>query len=89
MIRFRYAEQVNPPAPFVTVWLRSQATKKEIGNVPALVDTAADRTVLTGQASDILGLVEDGRLLFQGFSGDVVELPVCFSKSKFTTCRRC
>ena len=47
-----------------------------IANLPAQVDSAADRTVLPGQVIQALGLVEDGRLHFQGFAGDVVELPV-------------
>jgi hypothetical protein len=45
-------------------------------NLPALLDRAADRTVLPRPVIDTLGLVEDGRLLFEGFAGDVVELPV-------------
>jgi gag-polyprotein putative aspartyl protease len=76
MIRYRYAMQVQPPAPFVNVSIRCPGTGKQSLNVPALVDTAADRTVLTGHLIEALGLVEDGRLSFQGFAGDVVELPI-------------
>jgi hypothetical protein len=42
----------------------------------AQVDTAADRTVLPGHLVETLGLAEDGRLLFQGFVGEIVQLPV-------------
>jgi predicted aspartyl protease len=76
MIRYRYATVVQPPAPFVNVSVRCPATGKQSLNVPALIDTAADRTVLTGQLIEALGLVEDGRLSFQGFAGEVVELPI-------------
>ncbi len=76
MIRFRYAEQLRPPAPFVNVSLRCQATGRQMTSLPALVDTAADRTVLPGNTIEALGLVEDGRCLFQGFSGEVLELPI-------------
>jgi hypothetical protein len=76
MIRYRFAEQLTPPAPFVKVSLRCQGTGRQMPNLPALLDTAADRTVLAGQTVEGLGLVEDGRLLFQGFSGDVVELAI-------------
>jgi len=32
--------------------------------------------VLPGQLIRELGLVEDGRLLFQGFAGNLIELPI-------------
>jgi hypothetical protein len=43
---------------------------------PALIDPAADRTVLPGKTIDALGLVEDGHLHFQGFTSEIVKLPV-------------
>ena len=76
MIRYRYAAQLQPPAPFVNVSLRCGGTGKQMPNLPALLDSAADRTVLPRQVIDTLGLVEDGRLLFEGFAGDLVELPI-------------
>jgi predicted aspartyl protease len=76
MIRYRYAAQLQPPAPFVNVTLRCHDTERQISNLPALLDTAADRTVLPRQLIEALGLVEDGRVLFQGFAGEVVELPI-------------
>jgi hypothetical protein len=76
MIRYRHAAQLNPPAPFVNVSLRCPATGTQVANLPALVDSAADHSVLPGATVAALGLVEDGRLLFQGFAGDVLELPV-------------
>lgn len=76
MIRYRYADQLQPPAPLVTVSVGCPATGKRIEGLPALVDPAADRTVFPGPIIETLGLVEDGRLLFQGFAGEVIELPV-------------
>jgi Aspartyl protease len=76
MIRYRYAQQMQPPAPFVHVAVRCLVTNQQTSPLPALVDSAADRTVLTKAVVDALGLVEDGRLLFQGFAGEVVELPI-------------
>jgi predicted aspartyl protease len=76
MIRYRYAAQFTPPAPFVHVNLVCPATGNRVENLAAQIDTAADRTVLPGRVVEDLGLVEDGRLLFQGFTGAVVELPV-------------
>jgi predicted aspartyl protease len=76
MIRYRYAQHLNPPAPFVYVALRCPQTGSRAENLAAQIDTAADRTVLPGSVIRSLGLVEDGRMLFQGFASDVVELPI-------------
>lgn len=76
MIRYRYVAHVQPPAPFVNISLRCQATRKQLDNQPALIDPAADRTVLPGPSVRALGLVEDGRLQFQGFASEIVELPI-------------
>jgi hypothetical protein len=76
MIRYRYADQLKPPAPFVNVTLRCPTTASRAEGLPAQVDSAADRTVLPGPVVTALGLVEDGRGLFQGFAGEVIELPV-------------
>jgi aspartyl protease len=76
MIRYRYVEDLTPPAPFVTVTVRCLATNGILADLPAQIDTAADRTVLPEAMVQSLGLVEDGRLLFLGFAGDVIELPV-------------
>jgi hypothetical protein len=43
--------------------------------VPAQVDTAADRTILTAGVVAQLQLVEDGRLLFRGFGSEAKQLP--------------
>jgi hypothetical protein len=75
MIRYRYAQHLEPPAPFVNVSLIAPTTTS-LANLPAQIDSAADRTVLPGRVVRTLGLVEDGRLLFQGFGGEAVELPV-------------
>lgn len=76
MIRYRYAQQLNPPAPFVNVSLRCPTTGRRAADLPAQLDTAADRTVLPGRVVEALALVEDGRSLFQGFAGEVIELPL-------------
>ena len=76
MIRYRYAHQLSPPAPFVQVTLRCPTTGNRVADLPAQLDIAADRTVLTGRVVEALGLVEDGRALFEGFEGTVIELPL-------------
>lgn len=76
MIRYRYTHQIHPPAPFVKVTLRCPTTGNRSADLPAQLDLAADRTILPGQVVEALGLVEDGRALFQGFAGEVIELPI-------------
>jgi len=44
MIRYRYAQQLSPPAPVVTVTLRCPTTGTQAVGLPAQLDTAADRT---------------------------------------------
>jgi hypothetical protein len=60
----------------VYVTLACPTTGNRIADLPAQLDTAADRTVLPGRVVAELGLVEDGRALFQGFAGELVELPL-------------
>jgi hypothetical protein len=76
MIRYRYAHELSPPAPFVNVTLRCPTTGTLAANLPAQLDCAADRTILPGPVVDALGLVEDGRGFFQGFASEVIELPI-------------
>jgi hypothetical protein len=76
MIRYRYANQVHPPAPFVNIALRCPATGTSVAAAVAQLDFGADRTVLTGPLVSALGLVEDGRAQFQGFAGEIIELPL-------------
>jgi hypothetical protein len=76
MIRYRYVDSVKPPAPFVSVSIRGLGNDVQLDGQPAIVDPAADRTVLPGSTVRTLGLVEDGRLRFQGFASEIVELPV-------------
>jgi hypothetical protein len=76
MIRYRYAQQLSPPAPFVKVTLRCPSTGNRAAELPAQLDIAADRTVLPGRVIEELELVEDGRAHFQGFAGEVMELPI-------------
>ena len=76
MIRYRYSKQLTPPAPFVYVSVGCVATGALVSDLPAQIDTAADRTVLPKQLVATLGLAEDGRALFQGFVSEIVELPL-------------
>ncbi len=80
MVRYRYADEVNPPAPFVNVCLGCPVREVRLENLPAMIDTGADRTVLRYRLVEELDLPYDGLLSVQGFAGDVVQLPVYFAE---------
>jgi hypothetical protein len=75
VIRYQYNQQVTPPAPFVHVTLGCRETRQERANVPAQLDTAADRTVLPGELVDELRLVPLDEIAVSGFGGQVMLLP--------------
>ena len=58
MIRYRYSRQLDPPGPFVNVTVRCPATGAVLANLPAQVDSAADRTILP--SSVVARIVLDG-----------------------------
>ena len=75
MIRYRYAPELNPPAPFVRVSVRCSLKQDIIESCNAQIDTAADRTVLPQRIVQFLNLPERGVLQFQGFGGRVLNIP--------------
>ena len=75
MIRYLYAPELNPPAPFVRVSVRCSLKKNSIESCNAQIDTAADRTVLPGRIVQALNLPERGVLRFQGFGSQVLHIP--------------
>ena len=57
MIRYLYNSQKSPPAPFVYVELADPAGTKQLQQVPAQIDSGADRTVIPWDLVLQLGLV--------------------------------
>src|SRR5262245_13492223 len=76
MIRYAFLTQLSPPAPFVNVVLRNPATDIELRDLPAQLDTAADRTVLPESLVRSLALPQVGAMKFGGFGGVTYTLPV-------------
>src|SRR5258708_4523092 len=76
MIRFGFVSQLNPPAPFVKVVLRNPSSGAMLSDFPALLDTAADRTVLPDSLVKTLGLVQTETIQAGGFGGATYMLPV-------------
>jgi hypothetical protein len=76
MIRYLYNRQYNPPAPFVHVIVRCPQTGKELTDVPAQLDTAADRTSFPWHIVETLGLAQIDAALVEGYGGDLSSVPI-------------
>lgn len=72
---YRYVD-VKPPAPFVFVILSKLDGSAIAADLPARVDTGADRTIVPTQLAVQLGLDEVERLTFVSLGGQQVELAV-------------
>lgn len=75
MVRYTYARQCAPPAPFVHVALRRPDGAAEAKDLPAQLDTAADRTVIPSSLVEALSLAPMGDVLVAGFGGNITTLP--------------
>ncbi len=80
----------DPPAPLAYVTLRHSATKASCTNVPMLLDTGADVTLIPRQAANFLNLsaTTDSQYELMGFDGtisvaSVVKLELVFCKRTF------
>jgi hypothetical protein len=69
--RYGYNQQVVPPAPFVHVTLRCPETGKEAADLPAQIDSTADRSVIPGKLVEELRLVPLDELRISGFGGQI------------------
>lgn len=84
------AEHFDPPAPVATVTLRHPATGASLSDVPMLIDTGADVTLLPREYVDRLGVeTESDAYEVQGYDGeislaDAVKLEMIFLDRKFT-----
>ena len=67
--RFNYISDLRPPAPFVHVTLRKPGGDLELANLPAQVDTGADRTVIPWRLVEALGLVQLDEIRIGSFGG--------------------
>ena len=71
MIRYNYNQQLTPPAPFVHVTLQPPGWGTAVSQVPALLDTAADITVIPARVAEELELVPLDEIPVGGFDGRV------------------
>ena len=85
MIRYTYNSKWKPPAPFVLVTIAHPLSGVEVHDVPAQLDTGADRTVIPQTIVETLGLDFSGSLTIGGVGGTVEEMslyPVSFGIQK-------
>jgi hypothetical protein len=75
MIRYRYNQQVSPPAPFAFVTISSIDQQRSLGELPAQLDTAAYRTVLPVRFVEQLGLAQVRQIEVEGLGARVSLLP--------------
>jgi hypothetical protein len=73
--RYHYVSQLQPPAPFIFVNLRNPVSGTEQQDVPAQVDTAADRTVLPEALAQTLTLPQIGTIPIGGVGGVIQVMP--------------
>jgi predicted aspartyl protease len=71
MIRYSYNQQVTPPAPFVHVTLQPPESTAAVSDLPALLDTAADITVIPAHVAEDLHLIPLDDMPIGGFDGRV------------------
>ncbi len=78
MVRYNYNQQVFPPAPFVYVTVNRPDGPASGVLLPALLDTAADRSVIPYSVVSSLRLVQLDETPIVGFGGHVTTVPTYF-----------
>jgi hypothetical protein len=76
VIRVVYNSQKRPPAPFVLLRLANPHDGTAIADVPAQLDTAADRTVIPVPLLESMGLEPVDDMLIGGLGGTEEKLPI-------------
>src|SRR5208283_1573748 len=72
---YNYLAQLRPPAPFVHITLRNPVSGAEQRDVPAQLDTAADRTLLPDTLVHALALPQIATIPIGGVGGITQTMP--------------
>jgi Retroviral aspartyl protease. len=75
--RYRYNQQVEPPAPFALITLLRPLGDDAITDLPAQLDTAADRTVVPSHFVEEFGLIPLDEVPVLGFGGIITKVRTC------------
>lgn len=75
MTRYSYSPLGNHPAPFVHVNLSGPKGGTELADLPAQLDSGADRTVVPWNAVEHLGLVQLDEITVGAFNMTLAVLP--------------
>jgi hypothetical protein len=75
MVRYRYNQQVQPPAPFAYATLFDVDERNSIGEVPAQLDIGAYRSVVPAAFIQRLGLVQIRQIAVEGLGARTLLLP--------------
>src|SRR5947209_4715646 len=75
-ITFHYVQQESPPAPYVLVSVSRFDGQASLSDLPAKVDSAADRTVVPQQVATQLALDEIEQRQFAGLGSVVHTLSI-------------
>ncbi len=75
-IIFHYVQQESPPAPYVLVSIARFDNQASLVDIPAKVDSAADRTVIPLQLATQLALDEIEQRPFAGLGSIVTTLSI-------------
>lgn len=75
MIRYRYAKEVSPPAPFVHVTIHSGDGARRSREVLAQVDPGATRTILPAEIVEELVLEQMEAIAIAGVGGHISSVP--------------
>lgn len=72
MLRYRYNQQVNPPAPFIYLDCAHPLEPSERLTLPALIDTGADLSTVPPDTIDRLGLVQLDEIPVASYRGETI-----------------
>jgi hypothetical protein len=78
MVRYNYNRQVDPPAPYVYVILGRVDGEGDQFELPALVDSGADRTVIPVFIAEELSLEQSGTFAAAGLGSALQRLQSYF-----------
>jgi gag-polyprotein putative aspartyl protease len=69
LVRYRYNQQVQPPAPFIYVMIHHPVGHSATERLPALLDSGADITAVPADVANQLALTKFSDVILAGYMG--------------------